>query len=276
MFPCSLPWLFLSRAWVLPEHSVGGLSAGSICSISLVQNRAMQSCLEGHFRLRWALDSPFPISWRLHDISLFSTGAVYAEMVSNILQPIIFKSDITFIRYDVFHALPSNANTMIGRAAHIAVLDSELFIEKFVTVSALKYFKWSSVSCAPSSLTWKNDPFSLWEILVFRPLFIRHYLEGNSGWCLSCILLSLPVDLSMMMGPFVILPPQVTLVFVPVWNWKSAAIGFRFHFQWVCVVKGRIFRLGNCPFSMHFTESWSVLFLFAFACHTEAATESPN
>jgi hypothetical protein len=62
-------------------------------------------------------------------------------MVNNILQPIIFKNDITFIRYDVFHALPSNANTMIGRAAHIAVLDSELFIEKFITVSALKYFK---------------------------------------------------------------------------------------------------------------------------------------
>ena len=69
------------------------------------------------------------------------TGAAYAEMVSNILQPIVFKSDITFIRYDVFHALPSNANTMIGRAAHIAVLDSELFIEKFITVAALKYFK---------------------------------------------------------------------------------------------------------------------------------------
>ena len=68
-------------------------------------------------------------------------GAVYAEMVSNILQPIAYKSDINFVRFDVFHALPNTANSLIGRAAHIAVLDSELFIEKFVTVSALKYFK---------------------------------------------------------------------------------------------------------------------------------------
>ena len=62
-------------------------------------------------------------------------------MVTNILQPLVFRSDITVVRYDVFHALPSNANTMIGRAAHIAVLDSEIFIEKFLTVAALKYFK---------------------------------------------------------------------------------------------------------------------------------------
>ena len=63
-------------------------------------------------------------------------------MVNNILQPIVYRAETTFIRYDVFHALPNTANSLIGRAAHIAVLDSELFIEKFVTVSALKYFKW--------------------------------------------------------------------------------------------------------------------------------------
>ena len=62
-------------------------------------------------------------------------------MVNNILQPIVYNSSITVIRYDVFHALPNTANSLIGRAAHIAVLDSELFIEKFMTVSALKYFK---------------------------------------------------------------------------------------------------------------------------------------
>lgn len=68
-------------------------------------------------------------------------GGVYAEMVTNLIQPIIYASNTTFIRYDVFHALNNNANSMIGRAAHIAVLDSELFIEKFVNVAALKYFK---------------------------------------------------------------------------------------------------------------------------------------
>ena len=62
-------------------------------------------------------------------------------MVNNILQPMLGDGEITFVRYDVFHALPNTANSLIGRAAHIAVLDSELFLEKFITVSALKYFK---------------------------------------------------------------------------------------------------------------------------------------
>ena len=44
-------------------------------------------------------------------------------------------------RYDIHHALPASTNSLIGRAAHIAVLDSELFIEKFLVIAALKYFK---------------------------------------------------------------------------------------------------------------------------------------
>ncbi|VVC40832.1 Hypothetical protein CINCED_3A007427 [Cinara cedri] len=59
-------------------------------------------------------------------------GLAYREMVNNILCPIINKPDVTFIRYDVHHALPNTANSLIGRAAHIAVLDSDLFIEKFL------------------------------------------------------------------------------------------------------------------------------------------------
>ena len=76
----------------------------------------------------------------LHKRSTPRTGSVYAEMVANILQPIVYKSDIEFVRYDVFHALPNTTNTLIGRAAHIAVLDSELFLEKFMLVVGLKYF----------------------------------------------------------------------------------------------------------------------------------------
>ena len=30
---------------------------------------------------------------------------------------------------------------ILGRAAHIAVLDSELFIEKFLVIAVLKYFQ---------------------------------------------------------------------------------------------------------------------------------------
>jgi len=71
-----------------------------------------------------------------------SVGAAYREMVHNILYPIICKPEVTFVRYDVHHALPNTANSLIGRAAHIAVLDSELFIEKFLVVTGLKYFRW--------------------------------------------------------------------------------------------------------------------------------------
>lgn len=66
------------------------------------------------------------------------------EMVHNVLSPIISKSDVNLSRFDVHHALPKmmqNASVFIGRAAHIAVLDSELFIEKFLLVAGLKYFK---------------------------------------------------------------------------------------------------------------------------------------
>jgi hypothetical protein len=67
-------------------------------------------------------------------------GEAYREMVMNILNPIL-ANGVKLIRYDVHHAIaPHSANSIIGRAAHIAVLDSEIFIEKFLSVSALKYF----------------------------------------------------------------------------------------------------------------------------------------
>ncbi|XP_053687813.1 protein FAM135B [Sabethes cyaneus] len=67
-------------------------------------------------------------------------GVVYREMVQNIIAPMLARPDLTLARYDVHHALPNTANALIGRAAHIAVLDSELFIEKFLLVAGLKYF----------------------------------------------------------------------------------------------------------------------------------------
>ncbi|XP_004837962.1 protein FAM135B isoform X1 [Heterocephalus glaber] len=68
-------------------------------------------------------------------------GPVYAEMINNLLGPLMAAKDCTLIRHNVFHALPNTANTLIGRAAHIAVLDSELFLEKFFLVAGLNYFK---------------------------------------------------------------------------------------------------------------------------------------
>ncbi|XP_078073149.1 protein FAM135B [Mustelus asterias] len=69
------------------------------------------------------------------------TGCVYTEMINNLLQPVTETEDCTLFRYDIFHALPNTANALIGRAAHIAVLDSELFLEKFLLVAGLNYFK---------------------------------------------------------------------------------------------------------------------------------------
>ncbi|KAG9355468.1 hypothetical protein JZ751_000306 [Albula glossodonta] len=70
-----------------------------------------------------------------------TTGPVYTEMINNLLQPLVDAKDCRLIRQNVFHALPNTANTLIGRAAHIAVLDSELFLEKFFLVTGLNYFK---------------------------------------------------------------------------------------------------------------------------------------
>ncbi|XP_052468600.1 protein FAM135A isoform X2 [Carassius gibelio] len=69
------------------------------------------------------------------------TGPVYAEMIENLLLPVLQKKDCTLVRYDVIHALPNTANSLIGRAAHIAVLDSEIFLEKFFLVAGLKFFQ---------------------------------------------------------------------------------------------------------------------------------------
>lgn len=68
-------------------------------------------------------------------------GSVYVEMFHNLLDPIIRNPSITFVRYSTFHNIPSGTNNLIGRAAHIAILDSELFVEKLISISAAKYFK---------------------------------------------------------------------------------------------------------------------------------------
>ncbi|XP_030603912.1 protein FAM135A isoform X2 [Archocentrus centrarchus] len=69
------------------------------------------------------------------------TGPVYAEMIENLLLPVLQNKDCSLVRYDVIHALPNTANSLIGRAAHIAVLDSEIFLEKFFLVAGLKFFQ---------------------------------------------------------------------------------------------------------------------------------------
>ncbi|XP_006770397.1 PREDICTED: protein FAM135A isoform X5 [Myotis davidii] len=69
------------------------------------------------------------------------SGPIYSEMIHNLLRPILQSKDCNLVRYNVINALPNTADSLIGRAAHIAVLDSEIFLEKFFLVAALKYFQ---------------------------------------------------------------------------------------------------------------------------------------
>ncbi|KAI5946120.1 Protein FAM135A [Manis javanica] len=69
------------------------------------------------------------------------SGQIYSEMIHNLLRPVLQNRDCNLVRYNVINALPNTADSLIGRAAHIAVLDSEIFLEKFFLVAALKYFQ---------------------------------------------------------------------------------------------------------------------------------------
>lgn len=79
-----------------------------------------------------------------------SSGTAYTEMVLNLLHPLNSGHNYsgvstTLIRYSAYHSVASSGatNSLIGRAAHIAVLDCDVFIEKLLTVSALQYFQWN-------------------------------------------------------------------------------------------------------------------------------------
>ena len=61
------------------------------------------------------------------------------EMMQNILTP-LREGKVNLVRISVDHSLPASANSVIGRAAHIAMLDNDLFIEKFVSVHLSQYF----------------------------------------------------------------------------------------------------------------------------------------
>ena len=71
------------------------------------------------------------------DGSLQSTLSL--EMMQNILMP-LREGKVNLVRISVDHSLPASANSVIGRAAHIAMLDNDLFIEKFVTLHLSQYF----------------------------------------------------------------------------------------------------------------------------------------
>ena len=70
-----------------------------------------------------------------------SLGLYYNEMINNLLTPVHDNPKINLLRYHVVHSLPSfTTDSYIGRSAHIAPLESSVFLEQFLLVTALQYF----------------------------------------------------------------------------------------------------------------------------------------
>lgn len=77
-------------------------------------------------------------------ISTLSRDAAFQSSISlrimqNILEP-LRKARVNLVRLSVDHAIPTSTNSVIGRAAHIAMLDNELFIRKLVSLHLSQYF----------------------------------------------------------------------------------------------------------------------------------------
>ena len=66
-------------------------------------------------------------------------SSVSLRIMQNILEP-LRRARVNLVRMSVDHAIPTSANSVIGRAAHIAMLDNELFIRKVVTLHLTQYF----------------------------------------------------------------------------------------------------------------------------------------
>ena len=61
------------------------------------------------------------------------------QMMQNILEP-LRQARVNLVRISVDHCIPTSASSVIGRAAHIAMLDNEIFIEKLVKLHLAQYF----------------------------------------------------------------------------------------------------------------------------------------
>ena len=70
-----------------------------------------------------------------------STITLQNEMAQNVLDPIARNRKTKIVRYDI--RVPTEGagmpDNITGRLAHIAVIDSEIFLEKFMTVN-VQYF----------------------------------------------------------------------------------------------------------------------------------------
>ena len=66
-------------------------------------------------------------------------GKVCEEMAANIMY-LMEQAGVNLVRATVHHALTVTADSLIGRAAHVAMLDNEQFVEKFVLCHLAQYF----------------------------------------------------------------------------------------------------------------------------------------
>lgn len=64
---------------------------------------------------------------------------VMDSMCTNVLRK-MERAGVNMVRVTVQHSLPTSTDSVIGRAAHIAMLDNELFVEKFATCHLVQYF----------------------------------------------------------------------------------------------------------------------------------------
>ena len=62
-----------------------------------------------------------------------------SEMLQNVIKPMQEKG-VNIVRYTVEHTLATSTNSLIGRAAHIAMLEDEKFVEKFAVLHCAKWF----------------------------------------------------------------------------------------------------------------------------------------
>ena len=68
-----------------------------------------------------------------------SHDQIELEMIKNLLQP-LERSNVNLIRYNIDHVLSLTSSSLIGRAAHVAMLDNMALVEKFIIVHCAKYF----------------------------------------------------------------------------------------------------------------------------------------
>ncbi|CAJ0596242.1 unnamed protein product [Cylicocyclus nassatus] len=81
-----------------------------------------------------------PCKSAMKDLS--AMGSAYREMMSNVHDDIVTSDRTTVaIRYSTWHSISSpKASRFTGRAAHIAAVEDDIFIEKLFAISALKHF----------------------------------------------------------------------------------------------------------------------------------------